>query len=85
MSDFIYDPAMYEFLSQFKPEESWAIRESQLGLTEKLQEAKDLGFVENWAPKNGPTSCCYYGTIVCKLRGRLFLKKAREQEKLNNL
>ena len=77
----MHDPTMFEFLSQFKPDENWAVIESKLDLVEKLQEAKDLGFVENWIPRNGPTSCCYYATIVCKLKGRLFLKRARELER----
>ncbi len=77
----MYDLSMFEFLSQFKFDENWAIRESELNLTEKLQEAKDLGYVENWVPRNGPTSCCYYATVVCKLRGRLFIKRAKKLEK----
>ena len=77
----MYNPIMYEFLSQFKPDKNWAVIESKLDLPCKLQESIDLGFVENWIPRNGPTSCCYYATVVCKLRGRLFLKRAREIDK----
>jgi len=72
---------MFEFLSQFKPQDNWAVIESKLDLVEKLQEAKDLGFVEMWVPRNGPTSCCYYPTVVCKLKGRLFLKRTRDLSK----
>jgi len=64
--------AMYEFLSQFKPEENWAIREADIKDTDLLNRAKEIGFVNNWKPKKG---CTYYPTALCTLKGRLYMRK----------
>jgi len=66
---------MCEFLQQFKAVNNWAVLEHDLKSKQCLDAAKDLGFIKNWIPKNGPTSCCYYATAICTLKGRLFMRK----------
>ena len=66
---------MYEFLSQFKLLKGFSVQHRHLQNPELFQEAKDLGFVKNWIPGR---KCTYYGTAICTLQGRLFIKRMRK-------
>lgn len=67
---------MYEFLSQFKILQNFAVEHRNLKLPKMLSEAKRLGYVRDWGP---PKGCTYYGTAICTLKGRL-LKRINDKD-----
>ncbi len=69
--------SMFEFLSQFKILQNFAVEHRDLKLPQMLSEAKRLGYVRNWEP---PKGCTYYGTAICTLKGRLFLKRIKDDK-----
>lgn len=63
---------MCSFLAQFSAQDNWAVMEKDLINKEALDLAKEMGFVANCKPPKGST---YYETLVCTLRGRLYIRK----------
>ena len=69
---------MCSFLSQFKLENSFYCQERKLKNGGMLEEARALGFIDDWKPKS---HCTYYATVRCNMRGRLWLKKNEKRAK----
>ena len=63
---------MCAFLAQFKPENNWAVLVKDLNNKEIIDLAKDNGLIANWIPPKGST---YHKTLLCTLKGRLYIRK----------
>ena len=66
--------SMRTFLEQFNLLNNFSVQHRELDDPGLLQEAKNLGYVKDWEPKNGS----YMGTAICTLKGRLFVRKNRQ-------
>lgn len=77
---------MYEFLKQFKAENNWAIDtmyDKSLYEHPCYEEAIKKGYIEHWNPNKGREGkCTYRPALICKLKGRLFVKKNSIKEKI---
>ena len=71
---------MIEFLSQFTLLEDYAVLHQDLKKIAMLEEAKKLGYVKDWVPRNGSASCSYYKTAIITLKGLSYLKRNRQSK-----
>ena len=63
---------MCAFLAQFKSKNNWSVLGKDIVNKDTMQAAKDNGLIECWKPPKGST---YYETLVCTLKGRLYIRK----------
>lgn len=64
--------AMCDFLDQFKSKNNWAVFGRDIVNKDIMNAAKESGFIKSWKPPKGSS---YHETLVCTLKGRLYMRK----------
>ena len=63
---------MCAFLAQFKSKNNWSVMGKDVIGREYIDLAKEMGLVASWKPPKGST---YRASLVCTLKGRLYIRK----------